>query len=202
MTRLSESPAGETHLPCPQAETHLPCPQAETYLPCPQAETHLPCPQAETYLPCRLPARLRLIAIRAASLVLWGVAAYAGGPSGCENISAAVPFTQVSYSLNIQPIFNSGDCLSCHGGGGGAAGLNLEALNSYQSLLSPSTGNPRVLPGDPINSVLFLKINCDNPGFGSRMPMDLNPLSAVRQQLIFDWIRLGAPLLRAGFEDR
>ena len=131
--------------------------------------------------------------------------AWAGGPSGCENLSAIVPFTQVSYSLNIQSIFNTGECLSCHsgaGGTGGAGGLNLETLTSYQSLLAPSVGNARVLPGDPLNSVLFLKINCDNPGFGSRMPMDLGPLSAVRQQLIFDWIRLGAPLLRAGFEDR
>lgn len=131
--------------------------------------------------------------------------ASAGAPSGCDNLSAVTPFTQVSYSLNIQSIFNSAECLSCHsgaGGSGGAGGLNLETLTSYQSLLAPSVGNPRVLPGDPLNSVLFLKINCDNPGFGSRMPMDLSPISAVRQQFIFDWIRLGAPLLRAGFEDR
>lgn len=131
--------------------------------------------------------------------------ALAGGPSGCENLSAVTPFTQVSYSLNIQSIFNSSECLSCHsgaGGTGGAGGLNLEPMTSYQSLLTPSVGNPRVLPGNPLNSVLFLKINCDMPGFGSRMPMDLGPLSAVRQQLIFDWIRLGAPLLRSGFEDR
>ena len=131
--------------------------------------------------------------------------AFAGGPSGCENLDAVVPFTQVSYSLNIQTIFNSGECLGCHsgaGGTGGAGGLNLEMLTSYQSLLAPSVGNARVIPGDPLNSVLFLKINCDDPGFGSRMPMDLGPMSAVRQQLIFDWIRLGAPLLRSGFEDR
>jgi hypothetical protein len=138
----------------------------------------------------------------ALSLLVLSAAAAGGTPTGCENISTIAPFTQVSYSQNIQPIFNSAECLSCHGGGGGAAGLNLEALNSYTSLLNPSTGSPRVLPGDPLNSVLFLKINCDFPGFGSRMPMDLNPLSAVRQQLFFDWIRLGAPLLRAGFEDR
>ena len=131
--------------------------------------------------------------------------AFAGGPSGCENLSSVVPFTQISYSINIQSIFNSGECLGCHsgnGGTGGAAGLNLEMLTSYQSLLAPSIGNARVIPGDPLNSVLFLKINCVDPGFGSRMPMDLGPLSAVRQQLIFDWIRLGAPLLRSGFEDR
>jgi len=131
--------------------------------------------------------------------------ALAGGPSGCENLSAVTPFTQVSYSLNIQSIFDSGDCLGCHsgaGGTGGAGGLNLETLTSYQSLLAPNVGSPRVLPGDPLNSVLFLKINCDDPGFGSRMPMDLGPLSAVRQQFIFDWIRLGAPLLRSGFENR
>ena len=131
--------------------------------------------------------------------------ALAGGASGCETLSAVTPFTQVSYSLNIQSIFDSGECLGCHsgaGGSGGAGGLNLERMTSYQSLLAPRVGNPRVVPGDPLNSVLFLKVNCDEPGFGSRMPMDLGPLSAVRQQLIFDWIRLGAPLLRSGFEDR
>ena len=136
---------------------------------------------------------------------LLGSKALAGGPSGCETLSAITPFTQVSYSLNIQSMFDSGECLGCHsgaGGSGGAGGLNLEMMTSYQSLLAPSVGNPRVVPGDPLNSVLFLKVNCDEPGFGSRMPMDLGPLSAVRQQLIFDWIRLGAPLLRSGFEDR
>ncbi len=133
--------------------------------------------------------------------------ASAGGPNGCQNISAVAPFTQISYSLNIQPVFNSAGCLSCHigagpGGSGGAGGLNLDALSSYRNLLAPSIGNPRVLPGDPLNSVLFLKVNCDDPGFGSRMPMDSAPLSEARQQLIFDWIRLGAPVLRSGFEDR
>ena len=138
-------------------------------------------------------------------LIVVAAPAFAGAPSGCENLSAVQPFTQVSYSLNIQSIFDSGECLGCHSGGGGsggAGGLNLEMLTSYQSLVAPSVGNPRVLPGDPLNSVLFLKINCDDPGFGSRMPMDLGPMSAVRQQLIFDWIRLGAPVLRSGFEDR
>ena len=142
---------------------------------------------------------------RALVLVAVGANASAGGPDGCQNLSTVVPFTQISYSLNIQSIFNSAECLSCHtgaGGGGGAGGLNLEALNSYRNLLAPSIGNPRVLPGDPLNSVLFLKVNCDDPGFGSRMPMDTEPLSEVRQQLIFDWIRLGAPVLRSGFEDR
>ncbi len=144
-------------------------------------------------------------ALLSGCLILMAASASAGGPNGCQSLSAVAPFTQVSYSLNIQSIFNSADCLSCHsgaGGSGGAGGLNLEMLTSYQSLLAPSIGSPRVLPGDPLNSVLFLKINCDDPGFGSRMPMDSAPLSEVRQQLIFDWIRLGAPLLRSGFEDR
>ena len=39
-------------------------------------------------------------------------------------------------------------------------------------------------------------------GEGDRMPLNRAPLSVAQQALFFDWIRLGAPLSRLGFEDR
>jgi mono/diheme cytochrome c family protein len=126
-----------------------------------------------------------------------------GGPSDCDDLSAIAPFTQINYVTMIQGIFDS-TCLNCHGGGGGAGGLNLELANSYSELLAPlAPRTPRVVPGSVAGSRLFLKINCNSPGGGlSRMPMGDSALSSARQALIADWIRLGAPMLRAGFEDR
>jgi hypothetical protein len=125
-----------------------------------------------------------------------------GGPTGCENISSVPPFTQFNYNRNIQNIFDV-NCQQCHQNGGAAGGLNLDLANSYNNLLTAVGPNPaRVIPNNPLGSVLFLKVNCDSPGAGTRMPQGADPLSLAQQALLFDWIRLGAPLVRSGFEDR
>lgn len=137
-----------------------------------------------------------------------------GGPSGCADISAVAPFTQFNYEKQFQAIWNSlsdpkdpssGLCTSCHPGETGAANLGLGEGFSYANLVGiPSVQEPstlRVNPGNPLISLLFLKLNCDNPGVGGRMPPG-QPVSITQQAFIFDWIRLGAPLSRLGFEDR
>jgi len=144
---------------------------------------------------------------------LTGAGADAGNspPSGCSDLSSVAPFTQIRYE-QIQNIFSTDSggtllCLGCHPGSVGAGNLGLAPESSYGNLIGvPSDGvpgMPRVSPGDPLNSLLFLKLNCDNPpGLGDRMPLNRAPLSVAQQALFFDWIRLGAPLSRLGFEDR
>jgi hypothetical protein len=125
-----------------------------------------------------------------------------GGPTGCEDITSVPPFTQFSYTRNIQTIFDV-NCQQCHQNGGSAGGLNLDLANSYNNLLIAVGPNPaRVIPNNPDASLLFLKVNCDSPGAGTRMPQGADPLSLAQQTVLYDWIRLGAPLVRSGFEDR
>lgn len=69
----------------------------------------------------------------------------------------------------------------------------------------PSTEVPslqRVSPGNPLQSYLFIKLNCDTLPVGTQMPQGGAALSLTQQAFFFDWIRLGAPLSRLGFEDR
>ncbi len=128
-----------------------------------------------------------------------------GPPDQCSDLSAIAPFSQFRYD-QFQAIFNTG-CTGCHPGSVGAANLGLGTQSSYDNLLNvPSDTFPsmlRVAPGDPLASMLFLKLNCDDPpGLGVRMPLNASPLSPTQQAFFFDWIRLGAPLSRLGFEDR
>lgn len=128
-----------------------------------------------------------------------------GPPAECQDLTAVAPFTQFRYE-QFQAIFDTA-CGSCHPGNVGAGNLGLGAAFSFGNLVGiPSDGLPsmlRVAPGDPLASMLFLKLNCDDPpGFGSRMPLGGSNLSVTQQAFFFDWIRLGAPLSRLGFEDR
>jgi hypothetical protein len=149
-------------------------------------------------------------------LAIAAPAAHAGlNPTDCTDVSGIAPFTQFRYG-QIQAIFDVlvvvnpedplvAQCTRCHEGGIGAAGLGLSADVSYENLVGvQSTLTPllRIAPGIPDQSWLYIKINCDSPGVGSRMPQDTAALSATQQRFVFDWIRLGAPLSKNGFEDR
>ena len=141
------------------------------------------------------------------ALMVIGTSASAGNgpPAECDDLSAIAPFTQFRYE-QFQNIFNT-SCTSCHPGNVGAGNLGLGDGFSYGALVGvPSDGLPsilRVAPGDPLQSMLFLKINCDDPpGLGIRMPLGGSNLSATQQAFFFDWIGAGAPLSRLGFEDR
>ncbi|GMU43316.1 MAG: hypothetical protein IT479_07565 [Xanthomonadales bacterium] len=149
------------------------------------------------------------------ALALWMLTTYAfaGGASGCTDIGSVAPFTQFRYT-QFQAIFDtltdpedpeSGLCTRCHPGDLGAGGLGLGAGFSYASLVGVGSaqlpGLLRVAPGDPLASLLFQKLNCDEPEVGVRMPPG-GTVTLSQQALFFDWIRYGAPLSRLGFEDR
>lgn len=81
----------------------------------------------------------------------------------------------------------------CHPGGG--APMSLSAGQSYAALvnvISPTYGLPRVSPGNPNGSVLYLKV-LNPPGLPGRMPAGGNPLPQTDLDNIAAWINKGAP---------
>lgn len=138
--------------------------------------------------------------------------AAADDPSGCTNLDAVPIRYAIDYQAAIQGIFND-HCVECHSGAPPLpAGLDLSAGGSWSHLINvASSQNPafiRVIPDDPYTSLLFLKVNCDTPGVGQRMPFGGPPLDDDLQALILDWIAEGAPststdgIFRSGFEMR
>ncbi len=124
--------------------------------------------------------------------------------SGCDSI-ASVPITwNIDYSSNIQDIFNN-RCANCHvdHGGSPTGDLDLDPEFSWDNLVGQeSAGQPprlRVVPFQPLASILFEKINCDTQDAGVRMPKGRAPLPPGEQALIYDWIMLGAPRLQTDF---
>lgn len=123
---------------------------------------------------------------------------------GCESI-ASIPITwNIDYTTTIQDLF-SNRCSNCHvdHAGDPSGDLDLDPEFSWDNLVNaPSSGQPGrflVVPGQPLDSVLFEKINCDMPNVGDRMPRARPPLPLAEQALIFDWIMLGAPFQQTEF---
>lgn len=108
---------------------------------------------------------------------------------GCDDPAGPVsdivfPEENVSYSQHVQPLFNQTCTFSgCHNDASMASGLS---LTSYIRL----TERPDiVIPGDPDNSVLYLRISGQ---LGAQMPLNRQPLTLNQQQGIFTWIAEGA----------
>ena len=98
----------------------------------------------------------------------------------CSNL-----FSQVSYTNQIQPIFNA-NCTNCHVGGG-AATLD---LTSYDGVMSGGVSGLSIISGDNENSELYIRIILPEGTAGSMPPND--PLSQEEVNLIGDWINEGA----------
>ena len=116
--------------------------------------------------------------------LLIGIAFLSNGCSKDSNI-------EVSYTFDIQPIFNE-RCIVCHGNNAPSSNLN---LTNYDSLMKGNSNRgPVVKPGQkPENSILYQKVANPNPPYGSRMPADGPPYLSDREiQLIWLWINNGA----------
>ncbi|HNR91663.1 MAG TPA: hypothetical protein PKO41_04465 [Dokdonella sp.] len=134
----------------------------------------------------------------------------AAEPSGCDSI-ASVPITwNIDYDKDIQTLF-ANRCSNCHVDHGGtpAGDLDLDPKWSYDNLVNGPSAVEGILvvPGNPLSSVLFQKINCNTPEHGLRMPRLRPALPLAEQALIHDWIMLGAPritdtIFANGFEPR
>jgi len=125
-----------------------------------------------------------------------GAAAQFPPGSGCLDLRGEPINVGVQWQDDIKPIFNemfvTGRCTSCHNPGQFDGNLDLTdiGIDAIYKLIPAGY----VIPGRPFASVLFDKVNCEQPGSGGlRMPFGQNPLSFDQQALIFDWIAQGAP---------
>jgi cytochrome c553 len=141
---------------------------------------------------------LMTLAAMLATLIL-GIAPGCKTGSSSNTTGTTTQASGVSFSRDIQPIFNS-YCVVCHAGAG-QAGLTLEPASAYSNLVGvPSTestnGELRVKAGTPDQSYLLAKVNGTQiaaGGKGGQMPLGATPLSAAQISLIQQWIAAGAP---------
>ena len=103
----------------------------------------------------------------------------------CCSTSAANARNQPDVAGQVRQIFQQ-RCQECHSGNNAAAGLD---LTSKVSLLGYAPGGVVrfVDPADPTRSVLWTAIENDS------MPRGGKPLTQNEKDLVFDWIRAGAP---------
>lgn len=117
------------------------------------------------------------------------------GGLSCDDLKGLPINFNVNWQTQVKPILNelfeSGRCTSCHNAGQFDGNLDLtdEGIDAIYKLVPAGYA----LPGKPLESPLFDKINCNLPGYGGvRMPFFQNPLTIVEQGLIYDWIAQGA----------
>jgi len=136
------------------------------------------------------------------------------GDMECDDLSTTLQDFSVDFETEVQPIFTGG-CANCHVQSPFPdGGLRLDPGKAYFELVNvASAQNPnimRVLPGRADLSLLFLKVNCNAPPVGVRMPLERTNLTPQDQARILDWINQGALatpavpelLFRAEFEAR
>lgn len=97
------------------------------------------------------------------------------------------PITEVSYTNDVQPIFN-GTCTGCHGSSGG---VNLTSFSKLMGSNGNNYGDDLVVPNNADESGLVDKLE-PSPDHGSRMPIGGSPLTSTQIQTIRTWINEGA----------
>jgi hypothetical protein len=128
--------------------------------------------------------------------------------AGCSDLrfttavnTIVVPITTPSWQYDIAPILGETCATSgaCHKGANAALGLNLEAGQSYASVVNvASQARPaflRVKPGQSDSSFLYLAtstIVAERQNY-YRMPLTEYPLPDPVRETIRNWINNGAP---------
>ena len=133
--------------------------------------------------PCALAIALLAADARAETLV-----------EACDDLASIPLNINVDYATQVQPIFSG--CVSCHNSGDPRADLNLEPGVAPATLINVASSQNgsviRVVPANPLASLLFQKVNCEVQDVGFfRMPVG-GVLALSEQALIFDWIAQGA----------
>jgi hypothetical protein len=148
------------------------------------------------------------IALLVIARVLIGCAGSGGGGGGAPSgptCKSQVPGNPISFTANIQPIYNRSCALpSCHTPPVLNAGLNLSPGRAYNETVganaSQKPGLKRIKPGDPDASYLFQKI-IGAPGIAGVLmpngcpgaPLAGQCLSADEIEAIRTWILECAP---------
>lgn len=88
------------------------------------------------------------------------------------------------------------NCLGCHSAEQALGGLDLETDIELDTIdVVGQYSVPIVLPGDPENSMFYLKITNAQDGRGADMPPGSGGLSTALADIVYDWIvSLEAPV--------
>ena len=97
------------------------------------------------------------------------------------------PPDSVSFSLDIQPVFNA-NCIGCHSGPTPTGSLDLSAGSSYDALMSNNLIESDT--ANAANSVLYMRITNTGTSSGPMPPSGI--LAASKTDLVLQWIREGA----------
>ena len=89
--------------------------------------------------------------------------------------------TPLTFTDTFGPLFTL-RCSSCHGPNNPLQGLD---LTDYNSVLVGGVNGPAIIPGDPENSLVVVKMTGDQPHFAQLSPEELD--------LVLRWIAAGAP---------
>lgn len=111
------------------------------------------------------------------------------GVGSCDDLRGGDITFGVEWESQIKPILNTqlgGRCTGCH-----FPGRYPDLSDSGVDAIYKIVGS-YVIPGRPLESGLFDKINCDAPLAGERMPLGSTALTLEQQALIYDWIAQGA----------
>ena len=87
----------------------------------------------------------------------------------------------------------------CHGKKGGGLAYFVDPDLAYDLMVNKASKLdecqflPLVLPGQPEKSVLYHKVKVGAPTCGDKMPSGTTGLPEAAAQLIYDWIKSGAP---------
>jgi hypothetical protein len=91
----------------------------------------------------------------------------------------------VTFTGDLEPLFETQGCASCHGGTN-----NLFVGTRAQLLLGNSAHGPVVVRRNGAGSIIVKKLR-GTAGFGDRMPQGSPPLSEAEITTISDWIDQG-----------
>src|ERR1700722_11989566 len=118
-----------------------------------------------------------------------------GQPIGSEGSGSSQPL--VANLQSIQDNVFTPICTRCHIGASAPEGLRLDAADSYSLLVGvPSAEVPtllRVMPGDPDESYIVLKLQGSAGIVGGQMPLGGPYLPQATIDAIRQWITDGAP---------
>lgn len=106
-------------------------------------------------------------------------------------LGPALAVETVDFNRDIQPIL-SDTCFNCHGPDANTRKADLR-LDTREGLFGKVDDESIVTPGDPAASLLFHRVNSDDPDEQMPPPKNQRQLSSTEIDLIERWIKAGAP---------
>ncbi len=152
----------------------------------------IPPPPAPPFLPA-FPALLAALALGLTACSTAPPPGSETAPIGPQILSDAAQRAAlsgpVSFRAHVAPILEN-RCLPCHNG---ASLIGILDLSSRRTALLPSpSGQPRIVPGDPARSLLFLNPQAAHHSVNAMPPVG-NRLTDGDLAVLRRWIAQGAP---------